>query len=121
MTDRKTLDEMTSDDLDQLHNELAALREVARGYCPACGRGDASPTAQQWEDQKQRADQVEELLAIAHETSNRSETERARAVQRAERAEAALREALDCIILGGGHPNDPADLDRWRAALPKEA
>ncbi|NUU26026.1 MAG: hypothetical protein HOV68_31685 [Streptomycetaceae bacterium] len=36
-----------------------------------------------------RAGQVEELLAVAHETSNRSEAERARAVQRAERAERA--------------------------------
>jgi hypothetical protein len=36
--------------------------------------------------------------------------------ERAERAEAALREALDCITFGLGQPN-PGDLDRWRAAL----
>lgn len=37
-----------------------------------------------------RADQANDLLRIAHETSNRSEAERALAVQRAERAEAAI-------------------------------
>lgn len=57
---------------------LAALRKVARGYCPECGRGDAAPTVADWEQQKLRADQVEELLRIAHDTSNRAETERAR-------------------------------------------
>jgi hypothetical protein len=108
MTDRIPLDHLTSDALDQLYDDLdryeevqgemneraidharqlAALRQVARGYCPACGRGDAAPTVEDWEQQKQRADQVEELLRIAHDTSNRSETERAQAVQRAERAE----------------------------------
>jgi hypothetical protein len=38
-------------------NQLAELRAVARGYCPACGRGDAAPTVDDWEQQKQRADQ----------------------------------------------------------------
>lgn len=37
-----------------------------------------------------RVTQAEELLAVAHETSNRSEAERAAAVHRAERAEALL-------------------------------
>lgn len=37
---------------------LAALREVARGYCGTCGRGDAAPTVTDWEQQKQRADQA---------------------------------------------------------------
>ncbi|MEH0542968.1 hypothetical protein QA802_07765 [Streptomyces sp. B21-105] len=40
-------------------HELAALRQVARGYCPACGRGDAGPTVNDWEQQKQRADAAE--------------------------------------------------------------
>jgi hypothetical protein len=40
----------------------------------------------------QRAEQAEELLRIAHDTSNRAETERARAVQRAEAAERQLAE-----------------------------
>jgi beta-glucosidase-like glycosyl hydrolase len=37
-----------------------------------------------------RAEQAEDLLKVAHETSNRSEAERASAVQRAERAEAEV-------------------------------
>jgi len=45
--------------LVKAQDELAALRQVARGYCPACGRGDAAPTVEDWEQQKQRADQAE--------------------------------------------------------------
>ncbi|MGW5582845.1 DUF6085 family protein [Streptomyces sp. NPDC003857] len=73
---------------------LAALRAVSRGYCPACGRGDAAPTVEDWEQQRQRADQAEDLLRVTHDTSNRSEAERARAVQRAEEAEAWRRKAV---------------------------
>jgi len=62
VTDRHTVDTITSDALDALYNQLAALREVARGYCPHCGRGDASPTAQHWEEQKQRADHAEAAI-----------------------------------------------------------
>ncbi|MFI9154525.1 hypothetical protein [Streptomyces sp. NPDC053367] len=103
MTHRKTASTITDAELDQLYNDLAALREVARGYCPECGRGDASPTAQQWLDQRLRADQAEELLAIAHDTSNKSEAARACAVQRAERAEAAIARvrALADVIAAG--------------------
>lgn len=50
-------------------HELAALRQVARGYCPACGRGDAAPTVEDWEQQKQRADQAEDRLAHLQESS----------------------------------------------------
>jgi hypothetical protein len=42
--------------------DLAALRQVARGYCPACGRGDAAPTVADWEQQKTRADRAEATL-----------------------------------------------------------
>lgn len=98
MTGRKTIDQMTSDELDQLYDELAALRQVARGYCPACGRGGAAPTVEDWEWQKQRADQavaaLAELLARFHPhpiTGN-----------------------PDGFIC---HPLDPHEYDRWRAAL----
>ncbi|CAM5620663.1 hypothetical protein [Streptomyces aurantiogriseus] len=47
---------------NQLTAELAALRAVARGYCPACGRGDAAPTVADWEQQRQRADEAEQRL-----------------------------------------------------------
>lgn len=62
MTDRIPLDHLTSDALDQLYDQLAALRAVARGYCPACGRGDAAPTVADWEQQKRRAERAEAAL-----------------------------------------------------------
>ena len=40
-------------------DSLAALRQVARGYCPECGRGDAAPTVEDWAQQRQRADPAE--------------------------------------------------------------
>ncbi|MFF6781407.1 hypothetical protein [Streptomyces sp. NPDC012510] len=102
MTDRIRLDDLTSNDLDQLYAELEALRAVARGYCPACGRGDAAPTVEDWEHERDRA----------------------------QRAEAALREVLDTFV--ATHNEDdgtlsgyrvpcvfPDDMDRWRAALPE--
>ena len=105
---------------DRYVAELAALREVARGYCPHCGRGDASPTAQQWEEQKQRADQVEELLRIAHDTSNRSEAERARAVQRAETAERDAGIYHNRLTrLTGGYAEQFRRLEAAEAALDK--
>lgn len=42
----------------QLTADLAALRAVARGYCPHCGRGDAAPTVEDWERERQRAEQA---------------------------------------------------------------
>lgn len=42
-----------------------------------------------------RAEQAEDLLRIAHETSNQSEAERERATQRAEQAEAVLNRVWD--------------------------
>jgi uncharacterized Zn finger protein (UPF0148 family) len=91
MTDRKTASTINDLELDQLYDQLDALQAVARGYCPTCGRGDAAPTVEDWEQQKQRADQVEDLLRIANDTSNKSEAERAQAVQRAETAERDVR------------------------------
>lgn len=32
------------------------------GYCPACGRGDCAPTADQWYAERQRADRAEAAL-----------------------------------------------------------
>ncbi|MFI5687859.1 hypothetical protein [Streptomyces sp. NPDC051636] len=43
---------------------LAALRQVSRGYCPTCGRGDAAPTVEDWEQQRDRADQLARILAV---------------------------------------------------------
>lgn len=46
----------------QAEAALTALRAVARGYCPHCGRGDAAPTVEDWEQQKQRADRAEAAI-----------------------------------------------------------
>jgi hypothetical protein len=62
VTGRPTASTINDTQLDQLYDELAALRQVARGYCPACGRGDAAPTVTDWEQQKQRADQLATVL-----------------------------------------------------------
>ncbi|MFF3511559.1 hypothetical protein [Streptomyces sp. NPDC002573] len=108
MTDRIPLDDLTSDQLDQLYDqlevqaasltlyaeqlpraeeELAALRAVARGYCPDCGRGDAAPTLADWEQQKQRADQ---LAATLREVLVREVTEQPVAAEDYARWTAAL-------------------------------
>lgn len=63
MTDRLSINQVTSNDLDQLYDQLEALRAVARDYCPACGRGDAAPTVTDWEQQKERATRAETALA----------------------------------------------------------
>ncbi|KUN03171.1 hypothetical protein AQI95_24760 [Streptomyces yokosukanensis] len=107
---------------EQLSKELADLRAVARGYCPACGRGDAAPTVADWEQQRDKAARLE----IANRALNTAAVE---AVERAERAEAALRELCatlypitrtsDPTPLGyqAIHPITPADYQRWTAVL----
>lgn len=62
MTGRIPLDHLTSDQYDELCDQLEALRQIARGYCPECGRGDAAPTVADWEQQRQRADEAERRL-----------------------------------------------------------
>ncbi|WP_060887649.1 hypothetical protein [Streptomyces caniscabiei] len=90
MTQRVPLDHLTSDQYDQLCNQLDALRAVARGYCPQCGRGDAAPTLADWEQQKQRADSAEEFSRRALEQRQEMAAERYAWQQRGDRAEAAL-------------------------------
>jgi hypothetical protein len=61
------------------------------GYCPACGRGDAAPTADDWEQQRQRADRAEaELRDRVH-----ADSADAAAGSYARRAEQAEQEAAD--------------------------
>ncbi|MFE0036805.1 hypothetical protein [Streptomyces sp. NPDC059018] len=38
---------------------VGAVREVTPGYCGHCGRGDCSPTADQWLEQRRRAERAE--------------------------------------------------------------
>lgn len=69
MNGRIPLDHLTSDQYDELCDQLDALRQVARGYCPECGRGDASPTTAQWYAERQRADHAEGQLRHLQATS----------------------------------------------------
>ena len=96
MTGRIPLDHLNSDQYDQLCDELDALRQVARGYCPDCGRGDAAPTVTDWEQQKQRADQAEAAFT-------------------------RLREARDRIAHAPGHVDAIWCLDQLDAALAEPA
>ncbi|MEU5596633.1 hypothetical protein [Streptomyces sp. NPDC020298] len=61
---------------------LAALRQVARGYCPDCGRGDAAPTVADWEQQRHRADQAEAERDVAHQQAAAIAAQRDRLRQR---------------------------------------
>lgn len=74
MTDRKTASTINDTELDALYDQLAALRQVARGYCHACGRGDAAPTTDDWEQQRKRAEQLaglaREILYATHNISS---------------------------------------------------
>lgn len=106
MTDRIPLDHLTDDQLNALYDQLDALRAVSRGYCSACGRGDAAPTIADWEHQRQRAVQAEERARKAERAANLL----AYAHRRAEEAEAALEEYRSALSerleLGNGAPWD---------------
>lgn len=98
MTGRKTIDQITSDELDQLYDQLDTLRTIARGYCPACGRGDATPTTHNWQHEHDRA---QRLAATLTEVLDRYKPHPVRGP-----------------VLGYiSHPIDQHELDRWRAAL----
>ena len=136
MTDRPTASTITDAQLDALYDEIARLRAGEEpGWDEACyptpGQwirrfNQATPqerhdAAKRAIDNSQRANdcvlsnhterlaQVEELLRIAHETSNKSETERALAVQRAEAAEGALNRVRLAVFIA-----DDEDVTDWQ-------
>ncbi|QCX81086.1 hypothetical protein C9F11_37515 [Streptomyces sp. YIM 121038] len=80
---RHTADTVTDDALDELYAGL--------------------------EQAQTRAEQAEDLLRIAHETSNRAEAERASAVRRAEQAEGALARVRAAV-----HIADDEDVTDWQ-------
>ena len=117
-TGRRTASQITDTELDQLYAERDELgREADRLFKAAA-------------EQHARAEQAEDLLRVAHETSNTSEAERAKAVQRAERAEGELlrsvnaRETLCADRNAAEQRAERADAERdqaWaaiRSALP---
>ena len=63
---------------------------------------------QQWREEKQRAAQAEELLRIAHETSNTSEAERARAAAAVARVTALYEQWVKA-----GAPPLGVSMSRW--------
>jgi hypothetical protein len=68
--------------LVKAQDQLAALRQVARGYCPACGRGDAAPGVDNWEQQRQRADQAEREREVGRQHAAAIAAQRDRLRQR---------------------------------------
>jgi hypothetical protein len=52
-------------ELEKLQTRVAELEQVARGYCPECGRGDCAPTVEHWDRERKRAKQAESDLAEA--------------------------------------------------------
>ncbi|MDX3520741.1 hypothetical protein [Streptomyces scabiei] len=96
MTDRVPLDHLTSDALDDLYEQLEALRAVARGYCPDCGRGDAAPTVADWETQRRRADTAEWRHKDA-ERRVRCQRERAETAEAAVDRVRALHQPAECV------------------------
>ncbi|MBX9392242.1 hypothetical protein K4749_01175 [Streptomyces sp. TRM72054] len=127
MTDRHTVDTITSDQLDALYDQLEddaaqhdrAMKTVSRER--ETYRAAWKEAQRMRAKAEQRAEQAEELLRIAHGTSNRAEAERARAVQRAERAETALvRVHHVAALIHAGAPwtaNHHETAARIRAAL----
>lgn len=83
--DREVFEAMADAALGAVQPELdalAALRRVARGYCPACGRGDCATTADQWYEQRQRADKAEQERDTARQHAAAIAAQRDRLRQR---------------------------------------
>lgn len=88
MTDRKTVSTINDIELTALYDQLDALRAVSRGYCPACGRGDAAPTVAEWETERHRAEQAEDASRRMLEQRQEMAAERHAWQERGDRAEA---------------------------------
>ena len=131
MTVRKTLDQMTSDDLDQLHNELDRLRAGEEpGWDPL-----TEPTPGQWIARWNRAT-PQERLRVAEAVMRDADTARhcllmaheKHAEQQRDQLAAALAEILlvfspvsshNGVRIGWTtqHPIHPDDYQRWTSAL----
>jgi hypothetical protein len=105
-------DERHAAKVADLERQLAALRQVARGYCPACGRGDAAPTVADWETQKQRADEAEAQQRLTDAMRQQNLDAAAAAIQRAEQAEAAIARVRTLAVQSRDH--SAAGLDDYQ-------
>lgn len=104
------------DGINALTAELATMEHVAKG-----NKAHVAAIVPDLEAATQRAAQLEDLLRIANDTSNTSETERARAVERANRAEAhtnevAERAAVVVASMGADVRVARTERDRYRTA-----
>lgn len=78
----------------------AAVADIDRGYCPHCGRGDAAPSADQWLQERRRAEKAEATV--------RSWLP-------------ALRRAIDCLDTTCRYHGDQLDPDRFGRMTRSEA
>ncbi|MES9522428.1 hypothetical protein [Streptomyces capoamus] len=127
MTDRRTASTITDTELDQLYDALDALRAVARGYCEVCGRGDAAPTVEDWETERQNA----AFWFDQHQRARQSAADQRQRAKRAEAALARVRAACDQLhraaVLADGQPHTDRErgivhaVTRVRAALDQPA
>lgn len=102
---------------------VGAVADITRSYCPACGRGDAAPTTDQWLQERRRAERAEAALTEEWEASRRlleqrqeMAAERYAWQQRGDRAEtelSALKRAHVALASQAG--NDQAAVARVRA------
>lgn len=101
--------------LGKSETELAALRAVARGYCPHCGRGDASPTTAQWYAERQRADQAEGQLRHLQATSEAAGILLTRTTDERDQLRGALArvQALADRWVKAGPPPLGTSINRW--------
>lgn len=124
---------LAANEFDLADTAIAALLEYldigdAEAWCKVCRRVWDGKQHRCESDAEQHLAQAEELLSVAHGTSNKSEAERAGADQRAEQMAATLREVLDAFrsVTDDGTrtlvgyvsaPIHPDDMARWRAVL----
>ena len=128
MTDRPTASTITDAQLTDLYDERDRLRddiEECRAYEQDAHRraADAAKSAMTTcathdrlrKEAEERADQAEDLLRVAHDTSKKSEAERASAVKRAETADATVQRVTDLYErwVKAGAPPLGTSMSRW--------
>ncbi|MET9073906.1 hypothetical protein ABZX95_17400 [Streptomyces sp. NPDC004232] len=100
---RRTLHGEQATKVADLERQLAALRAVARGYCPACGRGDAAPTVADWETERQNA----AFWLDQHKRARQSASDQRQRAKNAEAAVARVHHYADRLEATAGNEFDP--------------
>ena len=122
--ERYTASTITDDQLDALYaNARKGWRrgDIWKAKAQEI-EADRDRLAAELEQAQARAAQAEDLLQVAHETSNRAEAERTRAVQRANKAEDVIERVREVLApYGWQHAQVPAARLRTALAQPKES